>query len=772
MKGIGRIAIALVLLLVVLVGALGLQPGPSTIIFEGEFADTPYGTLQDGVYSMRFAIYDSSMGGNQIWPDGGSYEEHAFVLVTAGRFTVELGSQGQPLPDRVHQAAGRYVQVSVCQPAGFECDGFELLPIRLPLAVPAYMSLETPVPGSGEDSDGDYEVVETSSGGVSDAWLLGGNAGTSPSANFVGTLDDASLSIRVAGRTALRIEPHPISPNLIGGHQLNGVSENAYGAAIGGGGIEGKPNLVSAEFGTIGGGEWNRVLGRYGTVSGGQWNHVGPFATVGGGTGNSASGWHTTIPGGGGNRALADSATVGGGRDNEASGAWSTVAGGVSNVASGSFSVVPGGQYNTASEESSFAAGTMARAMHPGSFVWADSLGVEFASTEGNQFLIRSFGGAVFNLGTSRFGLVVRSGSSSFSSSIPDPAPYYAYTTLLAVNERARDDSIGVWGHAGGALDPQTRPGQAGVFGSARSGVGIAGITNGSSDNLAAGWFRAESNAGRTFAVYGQNFSGDEGSAGGFFTGRAAGLIAEAPDGGNAVVARVRKETTEAAHGYGVYAEGGLVGVYGEPRQFDTNYWNREEATYGVYGKSDSPYGYGLYSEGNAHVDGNLTWEPKVGYVSVGPVSLVATHALGMLSTGDRHVDEDGIRPKTFCNSFEQSYQRYWAGLQLPHGVKLRSIELYYDETVVQVVGQSEEFRYGERPDDSETYLRLVKTDLKGDENELTVICTKGRGDSSRIASLDHVVDNSTGTYYVHLELDCRTTFYGIVISYEVSEPY
>ena len=125
---VSQVAIALALLLLVLVGTLGLDSGYTTIVFEGEFSETSYGTLQDGVYSMRFAIYDASIGGTQIWPYPAEYEEHPSVFVTAGRFSVELGSEGQPLSGLIDLQGERHVQVSVCQPAVLPAPRLFLVP--------------------------------------------------------------------------------------------------------------------------------------------------------------------------------------------------------------------------------------------------------------------------------------------------------------------------------------------------------------------------------------------------------------------------------------------------------------------------------------------------------------------------------------------------------------------------------------------------------------------------------------------------------------------
>ena len=54
---------------------------------------------------------------------------------------------------------------------------------------------------------------------------------------------------------------------------------------------------------------------------------------------------------------------------------------------------VPGGGANHAVGDFSFAAGRQAKAMHIGSFVWADSGQVDFASTANDQFSVKADGG-------------------------------------------------------------------------------------------------------------------------------------------------------------------------------------------------------------------------------------------------------------------------------------------------------------------------------------------------------------------------------------------
>ena len=213
--------------------------------------------------------------------------------------------------------------------------------------------------------------------------------------------------------------------NVIGGSSDNVVETTVVGATIGGGGSLTEPNTVAGNGATIGGGYGN-VAVLHATVGGGSGNiATSEGATVGGGVDNVADmNWSTigggfnnqtdlfdeysTIGGGHDNMATGESSTIGGGHDNNASGSSSTVAGGDFNVssgtassvgggdqntASGNYSTVPGGRLTEATRGYTFAAGRRAKANHSGTFVWADSTNLDFASTDENQFLIRAKGG-------------------------------------------------------------------------------------------------------------------------------------------------------------------------------------------------------------------------------------------------------------------------------------------------------------------------------------------------------------------------------------------
>ena len=208
-------------------------------------------------------------------------------------------------------------------------------------------------------------------------WSLGGNAGTNPTTDWLGTSDSQPLDLRVNGARVLHLESGVSSPNLIGGSSANSVSPGVSGATIGGGGFSGLENRASASLGT---------------VAGGADNTAGAFLAV-----------------------------VSGGLSNTASGNYAGVTSGSGNTASGTAAFVAGGAANAAGGDFSFAAGSLARASHDGSFVWSDSSGAAFGSTAANEFSARATGGvrfvsAVNGSGNPTAGVSLAPGSGSWSS--------------------------------------------------------------------------------------------------------------------------------------------------------------------------------------------------------------------------------------------------------------------------------------------------------------------------------------------------------------------
>jgi hypothetical protein len=106
-------------------------------------------------------------------------------------------------------------------------------------------------------------------------------------------------------------------PNILGGHPSNNTGASTVkGVTISGGGgdsASSKDNTASADFATIGGGNYHLASGSNATIAGGNFNKAtASNATVGGGTTNDASGSYATIPGGNNNLADGDNSFAAG----------------------------------------------------------------------------------------------------------------------------------------------------------------------------------------------------------------------------------------------------------------------------------------------------------------------------------------------------------------------------------------------------------------------------------------------------------------------------
>ncbi len=217
---------------------------------------------------------------------------------------------------------------------------------------------------------------------VSGFWQTGGNLGTVPGANILGSLDNQPLELWVNGNRAIQIVPTTNTANLIGGSIINVTDPNVVGATIAGGGGNylgsGYPNYVRGSYGSIGGGVGNTASNVFSTIAGGYRNTASGYgAFIGGGgydsnplfyvpslIGNSASGTASVIGGGIGNTASGNYGVVGGGFSNTASGFGSFVGGGgidgidlafavnvYGNTASGISSTIGGGVGNFATDQ-------------------------------------------------------------------------------------------------------------------------------------------------------------------------------------------------------------------------------------------------------------------------------------------------------------------------------------------------------------------------------------------------------------------------------------
>ena len=113
--------------------------------------------------------------------------------------------------------------------------------------------------------------------GTNNFWQTGGNSGVSASAsNFLGTLDNQPLELRVNNARALRLEPTSGAPNVIGGATNNTATAGIVGAATGGG----SGNTNGGNYSTVPGGSSNFALGDYSFAGGRRAKALNPGAFV------------------------------------------------------------------------------------------------------------------------------------------------------------------------------------------------------------------------------------------------------------------------------------------------------------------------------------------------------------------------------------------------------------------------------------------------------------------------------------------------------------
>jgi hypothetical protein len=361
----------------------------STLYAQGT-AFTYQGRLNDGAnpasgnYEILFRPFDVLTGGSQL-----TIPNIRPVIVSNGLFTttMDFGSA-------IFEGGPVFLQLEVRTNTAAT---FAVLASRQQLTPTPYAIFAV-----GAGAAGITGTIPASA--LGNAWLLSGNSNT-VSGQFLGTTDDQPFDIRVNNVRVMRYRLatdaegiYSNAPNVIGGSSVNSATTTIVGATIAGGG-----GNLSFDGSSVN----NKVTANFGTVSGGENNAAGgDYATIGGGRNNTAKD---------------QDGTVCGGEDNTASGFAASVCGGFDNTASGDYSMVPGGQYNVAAGGFSFAGGYSAQANHEGSFVWSGNNFYPFASTTANQFRVRAIGGVAFvtaidGSGNATAGVHLLSGDTAWSS--------------------------------------------------------------------------------------------------------------------------------------------------------------------------------------------------------------------------------------------------------------------------------------------------------------------------------------------------------------------
>lgn len=400
--------------LVIAGGLIQAAPSVTGFSYQGRLAER--GMPAEGIYDVRFALYDAATAGSQV----GTAMTNAAVPVTEGLFatTLDFGAgvfNGQarwleiavrtngggafvpltprqalqPAPESMYagsagtanSATTALTANSVAAPNISGTLTIGQMPGGLLTNNQSGVSLGGAFAGNGAgltniNAAGLSGTLSDSrlSGNVArtnQVWLLGGNAGTTAGAQFLGTTDNQPLELRVGGTPALRIEPQAGElPNLVGGHTNN---------------------TVSARSSAILGGRWNSIEGDLidSLIGGGWYNTIqsnASYSFIGQGYNNAVqTNAQGAVIGGGMHHRILPGATLG------------VIGGGYANTNGAPYAVVPGGYYNAALGTNSFAAGRRAKANHDGTFVWADFRNADFGSTASNQFLIRAANGVGIN---------------------------------------------------------------------------------------------------------------------------------------------------------------------------------------------------------------------------------------------------------------------------------------------------------------------------------------------------------------------------------------
>ncbi|MBD3299290.1 MAG: hypothetical protein GF341_11585 [candidate division Zixibacteria bacterium] len=397
-----RSCLLTVIVLIMLAGSAHTAV-PTSITVQGRLTDGTGTPLPAGLKELSFRIYNSQIGGAQIWPPSGS-ETQVITSDAGGLWTANVGS-GAPLTTTVFADSVRWLEITVSD----GINPIETLP-RVRLLTGPYAHRVTTLDGSA-------------GGTITSKVSIGPNNTNSGDAAFVAGADNTvsgEYAVVGGGRRNYALGdystiaggggPFEWDSNYVGGTYATiggGHTNEATGEAsvVAGGSNNtatskdcviggGSSNLASAEDVVIGGGSSNVASADEATVAGGRNNEaIGTSAVVGGGRGNVASEFGTTVAGGLSCLATANSATVGGGFQNEATSGGATIAGGWENIGSGNYASIPGGYGNTASGDYSFAGGHNAHAAHDGAFVWNGHSDVILKSTADDQVLWPAEGG-------------------------------------------------------------------------------------------------------------------------------------------------------------------------------------------------------------------------------------------------------------------------------------------------------------------------------------------------------------------------------------------
>jgi hypothetical protein len=197
-------------------------------------------------------------------------------------------------------------------------------------------------------------------------------------------------------------------------------------------------------------------------------------------------------------------------------------------------------------------------------------------------------------------------------------------------------------------------------------------------------------------------------------------------------------------------------GVYGGSNQGHGVYGGSNSG-YGVYGKSNTFDGIGVYGEGtglaiysngDTHIEGDLTWKPITGYVSV------SAAAFRPASHTDQYFNSGGS-----LTSSDPASTHFYAAVQLPHGATVTKMTFYWVDDVTENAS-----------------CWLLRQPVNGGDLASVAYAESGSGGpgSSSDDAIDYpIIDNSQYVYYLEWYLDSVDILgIAVVIEYTFTTPY
>jgi hypothetical protein len=411
--------VILLLLLLSAAVAPAIQAQTTALSYQGRL--TSSSSPANGTFDFRFRLATDSFGNNFA---GGPFLTNG-ITVTGGLFTTEINFGAAPFngqelwlqvevrtngvggyttlfPLQSIKSAPYAVLANTAGTVTGNVNGSQITGTIASAALPADGTFTGNVTAATLSGNGanvsNVNAIALSGLSADGFWKTAGNNVTP--GQFLGSSNSQPVEIRVNNLRAARYDLSNFSTNannpaaagsvnVIGGSG-NYVPPGVVGATISGGGATnwfglGRTNVVTGDFGTIGGGQVNEAIGQFSTVGGGSYNYaIGDRSTVAGGSGfywgnaaygdssvvgggsdnwtstngiygvvaggvfNYVDGYTAVISGGWLNHARARGTVISGGTSNNCHDVYSTISGGATNVASGAFSVVSGGYRNRA----------------------------------------------------------------------------------------------------------------------------------------------------------------------------------------------------------------------------------------------------------------------------------------------------------------------------------------------------------------------------------------------------------------------------------------